>query len=92
MPRPASGSASGVRGWPLAFEKRTVVSTGSPWRCAARENRFASGVAVKVPSQTVPLAWTALKPGWGPPLMAWSASTISSHMVGVDTEAETSGR
>src|SRR5436190_23119771 len=84
-PRPAIGSASFARGWPLAFEKRIVVSTGSPCRCAARESLFASGVAVKVPSHTVPLAWTARKPGWGPPLTALSASTISSHMVAVAT-------
>ena len=55
IPRPASGSASGVRGWPLAFEKRIVASTGSPCRCAARDSPFASGVAVKVPVADRPL-------------------------------------
>ena len=63
IPRPAIAWASEVLGSPLAFEKRTVTSTGSPWRCAARESFDASGVGVKVPLQTVPLAWTARWPG-----------------------------
>ena len=57
----AAGDRIGIRGArvPLAFEKRIVASTGSPCRCAARESFDASGVGVKVPLQTVPLAWTA---------------------------------
>ena len=62
-PRPAIGFASDVFGLPLAFENRIVVFTGSPCRCAARENFAASGVAVKVPVQNVPLACTARWPG-----------------------------
>ncbi len=65
-PRPAIGLASEVLGLPLAFEKRTVAFTGRPAKWAARESFAASGVAVKVPSQTVPLAWIARKPGCEP--------------------------
>src|SRR5215210_7004836 len=45
--------------------------------CAALVRRAASGVAVKVPDQRVPLAWAARWPGWRPDA-SFIASTASS--------------
>ena len=76
MPRPASGWASEVCGFPLAFEKRTVAGAGA-WKWRARQSEEASIVGRKLPSQTVPFACTRRQPGWEP-LIASSASTIRS--------------
>src|ERR1700722_14854616 len=41
---------AGPHGFPdRLFEWRTVTGTGSPWRCTARLNFLASGVALNVP-------------------------------------------
>src|SRR6266536_866825 len=78
MPRP-SRLPSCAPGSPLPLEKRTVVRTGSPWRCAARVRPAPSGLAVKVPSQTTPFACAARKPRCTPltPLMASTRSSLS---------------
>ena len=49
MPR-TSGALSETRGWPPAFDQRTVTGTGSPCRWAARERPATSADAVNVPS------------------------------------------
>jgi hypothetical protein len=43
-----------------------MADTDCPCRCGARLIRRASEEALKRPVQTMPLAWTGRKPGWGP--------------------------
>ena len=73
----AFGSASGMVGTPVEFEKRTVTGTGLI-KCGALLRLRAFGEGVNVPVAMTPLAWLARKPACGPPEVLFSASTSAA--------------
>ena len=58
--------ASCPSGSPPPLENRISAGIGSPWSWVALESAAASGVAVKVPEQKKPFAWSARRCAWDP--------------------------
>ena len=73
----ASEMPSGIFGSPVASEKRAVSGISFPLKSTALLSAAASGVALKLPSTTMPFAWLARKPLCTPNTL-FMASTICS--------------
>src|SRR5215471_9028893 len=83
----APGPLSDWDGTPEKAEKRTITGTTNPGRkWGAALNHTASGLGLNVPVHTIPLAWIARTPAYGP-LNTLSKAATSCSCIGAGSPA-----